>query len=470
MKRILFFSRSGYTKLFPKLASPNYKSFHVCVNILEKERLEESGVKVTACLEEMYPSLPIIDFPPDYLMKGFYPDRFLGWMNMEERKEFLGKTISFWRHLIEKYQIDACVHETISYEPEEVLSLVAREMGVLDFTFVQSCVNGYFFWKPNPYNTSFPKELLEQASPSQKITQVAGNSVQEIINKGLNPKYLSFKDLQYKPKSKRQLLKEVWNYERGHYFKRAYVPTHEEKKRSSQFYFNHYNQNPNTFYENIMDQLSIQGENYDNLEDYAAYNKLFFPVHLVPEATLLYFSPKYSNQLIVIEEIARYLPMNWVLVVKEHPSQPGFLLTQSYARLRRLYSNVIYLKADISAHYLIQQSQAIFTITGTVGWEALVQQKAVFLLGNVFYDKHPSVMKLEDISEMQRYISRGFLSPSSMDISKDYLARVLDLAYRGSLVPAEWDKTGNIEKIKTSILEIFDKPYVDIFKKTIERH
>ena len=47
---------------------------------------------------------------------------------------------------------------------------------------------------------------------------------------------------------------------------------------------------------------------------------IFFPLHLEPERTLLMKAPFYTNQLSLIENIAKSIPIGYKLLVKEHPA------------------------------------------------------------------------------------------------------------------------------------------------------
>ncbi|MDP6893688.1 MAG: hypothetical protein QF731_10970, partial [Verrucomicrobiota bacterium] len=52
-------------------------------------------------------------------------------------------------------------------------------------------------------------------------------------------------------------------------------------------------------------------------------NYIFFPLHAEPEIALSIFSKYYQNQIELIRNIALALPMNYRLIVKEHPRNIG---------------------------------------------------------------------------------------------------------------------------------------------------
>lgn len=171
---------------------------------------------------------------------------------------------------------------------------------------------------------------------------------------------------------------------------------------------------------------------YDNVEIYKGKYKLFFyPLHFEPEATLLYFSPKYSEQISTIQDILKYLPTDHILVVKEHPQQPGKLLNKDFFDLKRRNSNLIFINASQDSHKLIKLSHAIITISGTVGWEAAVNKKPVFVLGDVFYDTLQGVTKLDDISKLSYFLKLPELPCVNENDLIDFIAKIINISIKG---------------------------------------
>jgi len=448
MKEVLFFSRSGYQKIFANVSGSKIHSQHAVLNEIEEDKVRERGGRVVANFERAYESLPVSNFSETCLLNGFQPDRFLGETTLERRRVILGKLISFWEHALNENDIDAVVHETISLEPEEVLSIVAKDHQVDDMTFLDSVVDGYFYWKPNPYNSSFPQEMLERATPSAEEYQQARKHVEHILSEGHYPDYLDREDATYHPSritthlrdSLREGIRQLIHGPRPH----------EERLRDRLFYYNHYDQTGQSPFEKLIDTIHVRRGEYNALEDSERF--VFYPLHVEPEATLRYFSPKFSNQLTVLNLIARFLPMNHHLVVKEHPSQPYHLLRRKYAQLRRQNSNVLFLPANVPSEQLIKQCEAVVTVSGTVGWEGAVYGRPVIVLGNVFYDKHPGVTRVDSIDGLRAAL-RGYTSdPVPPERSVDYLSRILAHSYPGRPGQRQEDEE-NRQKIRAALVD-----------------
>ena len=48
---------------------------------------------------------------------------------------------------------------------------------------------------------------------------------------------------------------------------------------------------------------------------------IYYPLHIEQERSLLIAAPYYTNQIEIIRSIAKSLPIDYKLYVKEHPSQ-----------------------------------------------------------------------------------------------------------------------------------------------------
>jgi capsule polysaccharide export protein KpsC/LpsZ len=63
-------------------------------------------------------------------------------------------------------------------------------------------------------------------------------------------------------------------------------------------------------------------------------------------------------------------------------------------------------------------AQAVATVTGTIGWEAMVLGKPVIVFGLKWYEKYEGVLKITDEEAASRI--RGFLANFSHDEKKLY--------------------------------------------------
>ena len=137
---------------------------------------------------------------------------------------------------------------------------------------------------------------------------------------------------------------------------------------------------------------------------------LYFPLQSEPEASILMNAPFYSNQINLIETIAKSIPINYVLYVKEHPLQKIKLWRsiEDYKKIRNI-PNVRFLHPSVNAQEVLEKSQGVIAISGATGFEALFYHKPVILFGDEYYDELSMVTKIETFDELS-YKIRNTLS------------------------------------------------------------
>lgn len=130
------------------------------------------------------------------------------------------------------------------------------------------------------------------------------------------------------------------------------------------------------------------------------------------------------------------LPDGWTLLVKEHPS----IFTGKYdVRYRnpQFYKDIVELKnvklisIEADTFELIDEVEAIATITGTVGVQSLMRGTPVFLFGYGSYRSARGVIEVDSL----RDITEGFTEINT--ITKDELIseteRYLEIIYQKSI-------------------------------------
>jgi len=138
---------------------------------------------------------------------------------------------------------------------------------------------------------------------------------------------------------------------------------------------------------------------------------LYFPLHTEPEAKILTTSPFFSNQLAVIENIARSLPVDYILYVKEHPGQ-GLKIWRSIEYYKKILDlpNVKLIHPTVNAQDLISKCSCVISISGSTGFEALFHKKPVILFSDEYYDCLSMVTKVNDLTHLPHLISKTLTS------------------------------------------------------------
>ncbi len=112
---------------------------------------------------------------------------------------------------------------------------------------------------------------------------------------------------------------------------------------------------------------------------------VYFPLHLQPELSTSTIGGDYYDQLLAIEKLAEIIPADCLIFVKENPKQTGAMRgAQFFNRLFRI-RQVRLVPSYANTQELLDHSQFVATVTGTVGWEAICKGKAVLFFGNPWY-------------------------------------------------------------------------------------
>ena len=125
---------------------------------------------------------------------------------------------------------------------------------------------------------------------------------------------------------------------------------------------------------------------YDEFDFNEKY--LYFPLQVVPEYTLQVQANIWINQLHTIEVLAKSIPFDWKIYVKEHPAQVLYRVRPfSFYKELKAYPNVKLIPFYVDKHQITKNCQLIVTKTGTVGWEAILfYGRPVINLTEAFYD------------------------------------------------------------------------------------
>lgn len=153
---------------------------------------------------------------------------------------------------------------------------------------------------------------------------------------------------------------------------------------------------------------------------------VLFPFHVEPELSLLLYAPYHTHQTSIVHNVAQSLPWDTTLYAKEHPLAIGTKPMGFYKRVKAM-PNVRMIYPHVSSRALIAASQGVVTITGTAGVEAMLLNKPVVVLGNVFYSFVPKLVQRATSVEELPSLLRAFetFTPDE-SLLETFVAALLD--------------------------------------------
>lgn len=184
--------------------------------------------------------------------------------------------------------------------------------------------------------------------------------------------------------------------------------------------------------------------------------KVYFPLHMQPEFTTDVRAPFCTNQTAIIENISKSVPLGYRVMVKEHPSMKGERPLRYYRELKALY-NVRLLSPSVDSHELIQQSNAVLTITGSAAWEAILYEKPVVVFGPLcygFYDLIYHCANIADLPAILAEATRRFTPDHDLLVKFvwAFLASAYELEWGDSLRSPSVLAPRNLDRIAQAIV------------------
>ena len=139
---------------------------------------------------------------------------------------------------------------------------------------------------------------------------------------------------------------------------------------------------------------------------------VFFPLHVSPERYVDISAPFFSNQLEVVQNIAKSLPADYTLYVKEH-----FAMVTRYWREISFYKeildlpNVELIHHSVSSEEIIKKSSLVITITGTTALQAAFYEKPAIVMAHVVYLEFlPFIRRIKNLEELPHIIRSALKS------------------------------------------------------------
>jgi hypothetical protein len=167
---------------------------------------------------------------------------------------------------------------------------------------------------------------------------------------------------------------------------------------------------------------------YVNEADLSLMRYVFFPLHTEPEVSLLVYGRPYVNQIEIIRMLALSLPIDTVLVVKEHPWMVGKRSLGAYQKMLNI-PRVRFADPAVEARTLVKQSDLVAVVTGSVALEAVMLGKPVITFGDCPYNLLPDEMvhRCRDLRYLQTMIYNAITEHQSNEAALlAYVTAVLE--------------------------------------------
>ena len=328
-----------------------------------------------------------------------------GNMCVDERKHCYYETLGYWHGVLMKYKPDVIVfpivpHVLSEYVLYELALLLGIKIICFDDTWVSDrLLTHYDFWKGNDKVQEALKRNQGKKFTLDDLSQDLKNYYIEKTKAG-DPFYMKewknrdrqATSLFFKLKILYRSLISLTIFKDAYWFLKSRI------------------------------EGNIKSE-YLNLQKEADLGKkyVYAPLHYQPEKTTSPLGGVFVDQILMVETLSYSLPEGWEIYVKEHPRQLSAAGTIGlnynnqrykgyYERLAKL-KNVRLVPLSTDSLTLIKNSQAVATVCGTAGWEALLLSKPALVFGYPWYQDCPSILRVKDAAsgrEALQKIENGY--------------------------------------------------------------
>lgn len=169
---------------------------------------------------------------------------------------------------------------------------------------------------------------------------------------------------------------------------------------------------------------------------------VYVALHYQPERTSVPEGGVFGDQRLMVNLVSHAVPDDWRVYVKEHPSQFLPKGQGHQGRTRRFYDdlrerdNVRLIDLDASSFDLIDGAEAVATLTGTTGWEAVVRGTPALVFGDAWYRACEGVFEVrtfEDCVRAVEEVQKGYAVDAER--VRAFLAAMVETTHRGYLNP-----------------------------------
>lgn len=371
------------------------------------------------------------ELPP--LMQLVYADRHIReYRDMTIIENLVLQHIRFWEDFFENEKPNYLVSEAISGLSVYLAYLIGKKYGCTYLGVTHSRLPDKFYITEDEFGYNKKLNSLYLVGNEQSKSMLAEEFIQNFKKNKTKPSYMIVQAQPPKIGSIRQ------------------IGTYINDGNSLDYFYTNGNINLATavmrkisrkvrYY--ILSRFNKQIFEFPREEDF-----VLFPVHFQPEASTMVQAPFFENQVAIIENIARTLPIGVMLYVKDHYAAIGSKELEFYRQIKRL-PNVRLINPYVDSHSLIKKSKIVITITGTVGWEAILYDKPVIVFGDVFYDVYSKVVKVTDYTKLSDAIKQ------ILDGEQRYVNEEDRNAFVGSYLNSLYSGEFDVERLEISSVD-----------------
>jgi hypothetical protein len=335
-----------------------------------------------------------------------------------DRLEFYYYLIRYWQTVLKKLNISIVVFEEEPHQANDyVLYLVCEVLGIKTLMTVRTisnlglipmekfeigCLPFLDLYKKAVASLN-PKASVELPEYLDTYYKKLTGTYDSVISEHLWDQVDKVKDLKNKPNPSlfsvqiKMFLSKMFDFS-NHYRRLSFIINDEyisdQKEKGKSIYNSRLGYFQALIYKRKTIKVKSNNRDYYNSVSIDVIDTskpyIFCGLQYQPEKSTCPLGGRFVNQILMVELIAKNLPAGWNLYVKEHPSQFVFDYTrygdlfrnrEYYERIRKIPNTyLLSLKTDVFK--IIDGSEGVASVTGTICWEAAMRGKISLNFGH----------------------------------------------------------------------------------------
>jgi len=386
--------------------------------------------------------------------------------NYHQRIQLYYRTLMYWIYTFEEYQPDLVFFDETPHVPfEYIMHEVALKKNIKIVRFNPIHINHrlLFFGEVNK-TPSYIQDRYKSIKNENKEYLLSKDIEEYYLKlqgtyKEATPYYMKKQPIDFKKALSKALLiisrvlqnRSDSSYQRT---KDSYIQNFKMMK-----FIKVYNRFQGRVYKKrlLREYNSLVSKNIDLSKKY-----IYLPLHFQPERTTSPDGDIYENQWLMIQLLAQTIPNGWRLYVKEHISQFRKDFSGEMGRNIEFYKevllfdNVELVPLECNSFDLIDNAQAVATISGTVGLEAISRDKRVLVFGYPWYEICEGVTKVINKEDIVLFFKKTLNSKINQKNVKAFFKTIDDISLSANHSGNIWSKDFDREKNIKNLLEMIN--------------
>jgi hypothetical protein len=419
----------------------------------------------------------------------------MGWFTYPDRLRLYHYYLKYWSHVLDYFEPDIFftpVTPHLCYD--YVLYQLCKWKNITCILFIETTIP-YIIYINNSFE-EMPLRIIE------RYKHLLSTNAPALLSESSN-KYL-YKILGNYSQALPSYMIDQFRYEKKINEKKSYFRQSFDLARNVASYFKHKYitkslfQDSNVYYKSKSDKIEQKmltrlemkhyskimtrrttrlRTSYENILSKVDYNSPYILVALMyqPERTSSPDGGVFVHQYLMIELLSAAIPKDWTIYVKEHATQFMMYIDQTrndwfYQDILKL-GNAKFVDTNLDTYQLIDNSKAVATLTGTIGFESIVRGKPALCFGYAWYRGCEGVFSVDSLKTLRMEIEKienGY-TPDTEKVKK-YVQALEETGIRGFVEPyyeKGFDFFENVNNLKEAIVGFEVKESIKRSKENI---